>query len=189
MKIRVNENSKYKNNSFKAISKLCKILIVGLGNPDYDRTRHNIGADTLKQIIKNKKTIPITKNLSLVFFDGFLAFTLIAPDFMNISGKKITETYHKLECTKLIILHDDLDTSLGNIKKKFGGSSGGHNGIKSIIEHIGYDNFYRIKIGISRPENKDDVSDYVLSKFPPEEFQKLIEKTQEIENLILDIQK
>jgi PTH1 family peptidyl-tRNA hydrolase len=146
----------------------CKTMIVGLGNPGYEWTRHNAGSDLLQLIIQQLPTKTIDKNLFITFFQGFCSFVYLSPDLMNISGNKIAIAYKKFHCEELIIVVDDLDTKIGEIKQSFGVSSGGHNGVKSIINNIGHNRFHKIKIGIGRP-SETEVSDYVLQKFSQEE--------------------
>ncbi len=143
-------------------------LIVGLGNPgkEYELTRHNIGYITLDaylkdQIWKSEKNADIIKTNQAIF---------IKPTtYMNLSGEAVAyyTNYYKITPDKILVIQDDLDSPLGNIKIKNNSSSGGHNGIKDIINHLHTDSFYRLKIGISRP-NKD-TKDYVLSKFSIQE--------------------
>lgn len=146
----------------------CSTLIVGLGNPGYTGTRHNAGSDLLRIIISKFPKKELSRNLFLVFFPGFCAFVLLEPDLMNISGNKINQIYQKLSCQNLLICTDDLDTKLGEVKKSFAVTSGGHNGIKSVIASFGHNQFWKIKIGIGRPDNLD-IKEYVLQGFSESE--------------------
>jgi len=90
--------------------------------------------------------------------------------YMNKSGEAVKLFFQKYGSPKrMLVIHDDIDMPLGKVRLKLKGGHGGHNGIKSIMNNIGHGNFFRIKIGIGRPENKDDIPDYVLSPFNPEE--------------------
>lgn len=155
-------------------------LIVGLGNPGYQytNTRHNVGFMVIDEIAKKLNINIIQKKFdSLLFVNS--DFILLKPlTFMNLSGKavKLIVDFFKVDISDIIIVCDDLDIKLGQAKIKISNSSAGHNGIKSIIEKLGTSNFYRMKIGIGRPENRDyKLSSYVLGKFEPKE-QKIIEK-------------
>lgn len=164
------------------------ILIAGLGNPgeEYDNTRHNIGFAVI-DAIANHFEFP---NFSLKFSSltaskiiGTHKITLLKPQtFMNLSGDAVSKAanFYKITQNNIIIIHDDLDLELTKVKMKIAGGSGGHNGIKSIDQHIGLD-YYRIRIGIGKPKFDKNVSGFVLSKFSKEEFT-LINKA--IESLV-----
>lgn len=152
------------------------ILIAGLGNPGvkYQHTRHNIGFDILDALAQ---ALGI-KFESFPKFDALVAklpskeIFLIKPQtFMNLSGVAISPMMNFYKITTLLVIHDDLDLPLGCIRFKKGGSSGGHNGLKSIDNTFGND-YYRLRFGISRSE-KIPVIDYVLQKFTTEESNKL----------------
>ena len=167
-----------------------KLCIIGLGNPDakYDGTRHNIGKDWLK-------------NLSIEFLKEFNKKTkfeakfgeshseeilwLIPTNYMNESGKTISKVLKStnLKSNMLLILHDDLDLNLGEVRIKEGGGHGGHNGLRDIIKATGHDNFMRIRIGIGHPGNKEDVTDWVLTKFSPNEKKLLLNTFSKFEEI------
>ena len=147
-------------------------IIIGLGNPGekYKETRHNIGFEIL-DAISNKhsqsKWIKRFHGLYCECWSEEQKFILLKPTtFMNNSGKSAASivNFFKLKPSELIIIHDDLDLKIGQIKIKFSGGHAGHNGLKSIHQAIG-DNYVRLRIGIGRPNEKADVSSYVLSKF------------------------
>jgi PTH1 family peptidyl-tRNA hydrolase len=94
---------------------------------------------------------------------------------MNLSGRSVGKVaqFFKLHPSEIVVIHDDLDLQLGQLKFKRGGSSGGHNGIKSIDSQIGPD-YWRVRIGIGRPPRKEEVIDYVLGDFTPEELERCI---------------
>ena len=163
-------------------------LLVGLGNPGkkYEETRHNIGFTFINSIAK-KASINIDKSkfssLCARYESGENYFLLSKPQtFMNESGKAVREikNYYKIPIDKTIIVFDDLDLNVGQIRIKRGGGSGGHNGIKSIIEELSEDTFIRIRIGIGKPKGPIEISDYVLALDqgkniafgPPREIQK-----------------
>lgn len=152
------------------------ILIAGLGNPGvkYQYTRHNIGFDILDSLASalGIKFESSTKFNALVAKLPSKEIYLIKPQtFMNLSGVAIAPMMNFYKITTLLVVHDDLDLPLGCIRFKKGGSSGGHNGLKSIDNTFGND-YYRLRFGISRSE-KIPVIDYVLQKFTVEESDKL----------------
>lgn len=152
------------------------ILIAGLGNPGvkYQYTRHNIGFDILDSLASalGIKFESSTKFNALVAKLPSKEIYLIKPQtFMNLSGIAIAPMMNFYKITTLLVVHDDLDLPLGCIRFKKGGSSGGHNGLKSIDNTFGND-YYRLRFGISRSE-KIPVIDYVLQKFTVEESDKL----------------
>ena len=152
-------------------------LIVGLGNPgtEYHETRHNIGflvVDALinslpgEVVLKNKYNGKyIDKNIS-----GRRIFFLKPQTYMNLSGYSVAGICkaEKILTEEILVIHDDMDLQLGNIKLKIGGGSAGHNGIDSLIASLESDKFTRLRVGIGRKQ-EILMSDYVLSKFTEEE--------------------
>ncbi len=154
-------------------------LIVGLGNPGihYKYTKHNLGFIVLDLIIDNLCVNWIKKNKSLVaeIFNRNEKVLLLKPQtFMNYSGEAVNDimNFYKIKSQDVLIIYDDLDLPLGKIKIRSHGSSGGHNGLKSIISHIG-DQFPRLKIGIGKAPLEWNTSNWVLSRFNKEEWKKL----------------
>ena len=156
-------------------------LIVGLGNPgkQYERTRHNIGFNVIDSL-SDKFSIP----LDSVKFKGIYGvgnvngeklFLLKPITYMNLSGESISAImdYYQIEIEELVVIYDDLDLPVGKIRLRQKGSAGGHNGIKSTIAHLGTQDFNRIRVGIDRPNNGMEVSDYVLSRFTNEEQEEM----------------
>lgn len=149
-------------------------LVAGLGNPSsvYKITRHNAGFMAVNFISDNSSFAwgdRLKFNASVTSGDiGEHKVILCKPmNFMNLSGNSIFSlmSYYKIESKRLIVIHDDIDLSFGEVKCKIGGGSGGHNGLKSIDKFIG-PNYYRIRLGIGRPVNSNlCISDYVLSNF------------------------
>ena len=152
------------------------LLFVGLGNPtpDSQNNRHNVGFKIIDSINKKfslSKQKPKFKGLLTTGNIGNKKVYAIKPlTFMNNSGICIRELieYFKIDAQDVIVFHDDLDVEFGKIKAKFGGSSAGHNGIASIDKFIGKD-YSRVRIGIGKPKEKMDVSDYVLQNFDEDE--------------------
>ena len=149
-------------------------IIIGLGNPgkQYQRTRHNIGflvADALVEkhggSWEHKKDMDVA-NIVI----GGKNMSVIKPQtFMNSSGRVIPQVVkqnNKVE--NVLVIHDELEKAFGKLDFKTGGSHRGHNGLRSIIEACG-PNFMRLRFGVGRPDNKEDVSDYVLSNFDQKE--------------------
>jgi peptidyl-tRNA hydrolase, PTH1 family len=179
-------------------------LFVGLGNPGYQykNTKHNIGFEIIEYFINNNKDITYTKSLKFqgIFYEVILKkelakeankFLMLMPlTYMNLSGISVKQVvdFYKINTNEIIVIHDDMDIKIGEFKIKFNGGSAGHNGIQSIINYIGKD-FYRIRIGINRPQDRN-YKDYVLNKFSPEELieiKNLLPKVNIIiENIILE---
>ena len=163
-------------------------LIAGLGNPGkkYEDTRHNMGfmtADVLAErwsvnFSDHKGLAMLGKgvmNLSGRNVKFFLAKPLT---YMNESGNAVASisAYYQIEPDHIVVIHDDMDLDFGRIKVKAGGSAGGHNGIKSIIAHLGSDEFPRIRIGIGRAEDPEtDLAEHVLGEFTKEEQKHIFE--------------
>ncbi len=157
-------------------------LIVGLGNfgKEYEHTRHNVGfdcvdslCDSLGETIDKEGFHSLYKRVKYMDED----LILVKPQtYMNNSGIAVREIkdYFKIDLEDIIVIHDEMDILPGHLKFKLGGRSAGHNGIKSIIEHLGSDKFLHIKIGIGKPEY--NVVDFVLGKYKGEE-KELIEKS------------
>ena len=152
------------------------LLLVGLGNPspDNEHNRHNVGfkvIDAINQEFSLSKQKPKFKGLLTTGTIGNKKVYAIKPlTFMNNSGQCIRELieYFKIDAKDVFVFHDDLDINFGKVKAKFGGSSAGHNGIESIDKFIGKE-YSRVRIGIGRPESKEEVSDHVLKNFNDEE--------------------
>ena len=157
-------------------------LIVGLGNPgnEYDGTRHNIGFSIVDNYLTNVSwqekfdglVTSINHETEKVLF--FKPLT-----YMNNSGIAVSKIvkYYNIQLDNLLIIHDDLDLAFGVYRIKYDSSSGGHNGIKSIINYLNSQKFWRLKVGISNP--KTNVKDYVTGKFKRSEksFLKLSKDT------------
>ena len=159
-------------------------LIVGLGNPgsEYENTRHNVGFHIVDALFSSFDTSGKFKEK----WNGLYASTVYAKEkihfvkpltYMNRSGQSVSQfyTFHKIVPEKLVVVHDDLDMAPGRVKLVRGGGAGGHNGIKSIVAAIGTTDFYRLKVGIGRPGQRDvhkdfPVEKYVLSNFSEDEF-------------------
>jgi PTH1 family peptidyl-tRNA hydrolase len=152
-------------------------FIVGLGNPGqkYAKTRHNIGFMAVDRLAEEHRISLDRKSDLHESGSGILAgvmVTLVKPlTFMNRSGPAIRQLidYFREDASQLIVIHDDLDIPLGQIRIKSGGGAGGHNGLSSIIDSLLTDRFLRVRLGIGRPPEKLEVAAYVLSSFLTEE--------------------
>jgi peptidyl-tRNA hydrolase, PTH1 family len=152
-------------------------VIAGLGNPGtkYENTRHNVGFDTIN-LLSDKYGIKVSKlkNKALVG-DGTIKgerVLLVKPQtYMNLSGESLREIveWYKVSVDRLIIIYDDVDLPLGRVRIRPKGSSGTHNGMKSVIYQLQSDDFPRIRIGIDKAPEGWELADYVLSRFNGEE--------------------
>ena len=170
-------------------------LIVGLGNPgeEYKLTRHNTGFIFIDEYLKENNITDVRKKFKSEFvqinYKGDKVFFQKPLTFMNLSGEAIGEAvrFFKIDPkTELFVIYDDMDMNFGKIKIRKNGSSGGHNGIKSIIQHVG-EEFVRIKYGIGKRKEKSEVVGHVLGKISPEEKEVLKESRNKIFNIIDDI--
>lgn len=169
-------------------------LIIGLGNPgkEYEKTRHNVGFNVV-DIIANKYNISFNENKKFNALECNLNISgekviMIKPlTFMNLSGDAIIKyvNYYNITVDDIIVIHDDLDMKLGKIRIAYNSSSGGHNGIKSIIGVLNSQKFVRLKIGIAH--NSDiDTKDYVLGRFSKEDFAILNDVYDKVSNIVKD---
>ena len=168
-------------------------LIVGLGNPggEYKKTRHNVGFIFLNSFL-SKENISLDKKkfngyyIDYVSDKGNKAILLEPQTYMNLSGDSIVDfaKYFKISNEDILVIHDDLDLELGKIRIRSKGSSGGHNGLKSIIARLGDENFKRIRIGIGKGGNIP-VVDYVLGKFSNEDMN-MLESRMDIVNKVIE---
>jgi peptidyl-tRNA hydrolase, PTH1 family len=155
-------------------------LIIGLGNPGarYAQTRHNVGFDLLDSISKRWQIgFADRKQFQGIYGEGFgdnnVRIRLLKPQtFMNLSGQSVRATidWFKLPPESVMVVYDDLDLPLGKIRLRLSGSAGGHNGMKSIISHLGTQNFPRVRIGIGKSFGEKDTISHVLGKFSSEEI-------------------
>ncbi|MTD32164.1 aminoacyl-tRNA hydrolase [Planomicrobium sp. YIM 101495] len=152
-------------------------LIIGLGNPGkpYDKTRHNIGFETIDELA-NRWNAPLIQSK----FKGAYAVVhrpegkvvLLKPlTYMNLSGESVKPLmeYYDIDIEDIVVVYDDLDLPPGQLRLRQKGSAGGHNGIKSLLQHLGTPNFNRMRIGIGRPPAGMKVPDYVLGRFMKDE--------------------
>ena len=155
-------------------------LVVGLGNKgrEYENTRHNMGFMLVDRYLQYKNiTDKFKEKFNAIYIETTInneKVIFIKPmTYMNNSGIAVRAfvDFYKLNSEDILVISDDLDLDLGKFRLRRNGSSGGHNGLKSIISHLGTDNFKRLRIGISN--DKDDVINYVLSKFSKKELNEI----------------
>lgn len=149
-------------------------IIVGLGNPDakYEGTRHNVGFDVIDAIADKYNIAVETKKhrayVGIGVIEGQKVILAKPQTYMNLSGesvRSIVDFYKADPETEVLIIYDDVSLGVGQLRIRKKGSAGGHNGIKSIIAHLGTSNFPRIKVGVGEKPSGYDLADYVLGKF------------------------
>lgn len=165
-------------------------LIVGLGNPesDYANTRHNMGFDVINEISK-KCDIKVSKSkFNALYGMGEIEnnkVILVKPQtYMNLSGESIIQfkKFYKISNKNIIVIYDDIDLKVGDIRLKAKGGAGTHNGMKSVVQNLNTEDFIRVRVGIGAPENKEDMINYVIGPIPKREKEILegsIEKAAE----------
>ncbi len=158
-------------------------LIVGLGNPGakYDRTRHNIGFEIVDALAKSYPGVALSENkrfqgLTGEFRSGTERIVLLKPTtFMNNSGQAVRAVldWYKLAPESVLVVYDDMDLPTGRLRLRLSGSAGGHNGMKSIIAHLGTKEFPRLRVGIGSTDKAEEgdhaVVSHVLGRFAPED--------------------
>lgn len=173
------------------------VLLVGLGNPgrEYIGTRHNLGFLCLDDFVKANEEMSsweTKKSLKAEVSDGLLGSTRVIAirptTFMNLSGEAVqaTQAFYKITPDNTIVIHDELDIVFGQIRMRIGGTSAGHNGIKSVTKTIG-EQYGRIRIGIGpkRPSEIDS-ADFVLQKFTDDEQAQLVNLTREVNAVLTE---
>ena len=165
-------------------------IIVGLGNPEpeYSRTRHNMGFDVINQLAK-KNNIDLSRTkYNAIYGTGIIngeKVILIKPQtFMNNSGDSVVEfvKFYKEDMKNILVIYDDMDTEIGTIRVRAKGGAGSHNGMKSVVSKLNSEDFPRIRVGIGRPKTEYDRIDYVIGQIPAEEYVEL----QKGENLAVE---
>ena len=154
------------------------LLVVGLGNPgrEHERDRHNVGwmvADELARRLDGSWRSKFSGQLAEVRLDG-LRLGLLKPEtYMNDSGRSVAAAarFFKVDPQSLLVVHDDVDLEPGRLQARAGGGLAGHNGLRSLAQALGTQDFQRLRIGVGRPGRGDrrSVADYVLSGFGPED--------------------
>jgi PTH1 family peptidyl-tRNA hydrolase len=152
-------------------------LVVGLGNPGpkYAGTRHNVGFDCIDYCAEQVGIELDQSKFKGVFGKGMIngeKVILLKPlTYMNLSGESVRPLmdYFNIDVEDVLIIYDDMDLPVGKIRLRQKGSAGGHNGIKSLIQHLGTPEFKRIRVGVDRPQNGESIVNYVLGTYRPEE--------------------
>ena len=159
-------------------------IIAGLGNPGqpYEGTRHNAGFDVIDVLAREYNiSVDYRKNRALIgkgIIEGRKVILAKPQTYMNLSGESIrglVDYYKADEESELIVIYDDVSLDPGQIRIRKKGSAGGHNGIKSIIAHLGTEAFPRVKVGVGQKPRQYDLADYVLGHFSGEERERMAE--------------
>ena len=167
-------------------------LIVGLGNPGdkYQGTRHNVGFDVIDALARQEGLKLTDQKLRADFTIwrvGDEKVLLVKPyTFMNLSGEAVLPlmSYYNISPDELVVVYDDLDLEPGKLRLRQSGSAGGHNGVKSIIEMLGTQDFKRVKIGIGRPQYGRKVVDHVLQRFDTDDRALIEQKIDQTTDLL-----
>ena len=172
-------------------------LIVGLGNPeeDYSMTRHNMGFNVINELAK-KYQIEVTKKkhkglIGKGIIESEKVILLKPQTFMNSSGESIKECidYYKIEIPKILVIYDDIDIEPGIIKLRKQGGPGTHNGMKSVVQQIGTNEFSRIRIGIGSPKGDTDLVEYVIGAIEEEQIPLLEKGIEKASKAVVEILK
>lgn len=162
------------------------LLVVGLGNPgrEYARNRHNLGwlvVDELARRHEGSWRSKFNGQLAEIRIDGHKVALLKPETFMNDSGRAIQAAvkFFKLDPDAVLVVHDEGDLELGRLQARMGGGAGGHNGLRSTMEHLGTPEFMRLRVGVGRPGRGDQrkLADYLLSDFRPEDDAEALVRT------------
>lgn len=170
-------------------------LIVGLGNPesDYANTRHNMGFDVINQITKITGIKVLKSKFDALYGMGEIngkKVILVKPQtYMNLSGESIIKfkKFYKISNKNIIVIYDDIDLNIGYIRLKPKGSSGTHNGMKSVVENLKTEEFIRVRVGIGSPENKEDMINYVIGAIPKREREILEESIKKAAESVIEV--
>ena len=171
-------------------------LVVGLGNPGtkYENTRHNVGFMTADLFMKENGGEFNKSKMQGIFGEckiGDSRILTVKPQtFMNNSGVSVSQIakFYKIPNERIIIIFDDISLDVGKLRMRRKGSHGGHNGMRSIVEHLGNDNIARIKIGVgAKPHPDYDLADWVLSKFPKSDTENLNKSLENASKAIKEI--
>jgi PTH1 family peptidyl-tRNA hydrolase len=177
------------------------LLLVGLGNPgaEYDQTRHNIGFACLDAFVDAHASTGemqpwmAKKDLKCLISTGKMGDTRVLcvkpTTFMNLSGEAVQAvcSFYKVQADKLVVIHDELDVNFGQIRLRIGGSAAGHNGIKSVTQHMGED-YGRIRIGIGpKTPAQIDSADFVLQRFSQDELSHMPELLRETNAILSEL--
>lgn len=148
-------------------------LVIGLRNPGsrYDGTRHNVGAEVVlaagSDLTFKKARLGVRADVATTTIGETRLVLAVPRTFMNECGQSVAPLarYERVDNQRLLIVHDDIDLPFAKVKVQFGGGTGGHNGIRSIVGSLGTNDFWRLKVGVGRPPGRVDPADYVLDRF------------------------
>ena len=172
-------------------------LIVGLGNPEneYANTRHNMGFNVINEI-SDKCNIKVLKSKFDALYgvgeiEGKKVILVKPQTYMNLSGESIIKfkKFYKISNKEIIVIYDDIDLPVGDIRLKPKGRAGTHNGMKSVIQNLKTEEFIRVRVGIGAPENKEDIINYVIGAIPKREKERLNESIENATESIIEILK
>lgn len=173
------------------------LLVVGLGNPgtQYAAHRHNVGFMAVAEIARRVSADPFrdkfSGELARCEIAGEPAILLLPQTFMNRSGQSVqaAAAFYKVAPSEILVLHDELDIPYGEVRLKMGGGHAGHNGLRSIMEHVGSGDFGRVRIGVGRPPPgfRGEVADFVLSGFDATERTTLPDLVKKAGDAVLDV--
>lgn len=169
-------------------------FVVGLGNPGakYARTRHNVGFEAVELLRERHGLAPFAERKKCLVSRGRLdandVMLALPQTYMNLSGDAVAPLvrFYKGEPSRLVVVHDELDFDPGRVGVKTGGGHGGHNGLRSIINHLGRD-FVRVRIGVGKPPDPRRGADFVLSRFTPQERQQVDEALHTAADAVLSV--
>ena len=165
-------------------------LIAGLGNPtrEYEKTRHNVGFEAIDILADKAGTTVTEKKHKALYGKGYIGgqkVILAKPQtYMNLSGESLRPImdFYKLDLSDILVIYDDISLEPGMLRLRTKGSAGGHNGMKSIIKHLGGDTFPRIRVGIGGEKHPgQDLADYVLGHFKDDEKELLSDALDKVE--------
>lgn len=168
--------------------------VVGLGNPgeEYRETRHNVGqrvADRLARTLHKRFARKGEALVARATWRGETLYLVKPLSFMNVTGPAVARVLRRLglSAPECVLVYDDIDLPLGAVRVRMKGSHGGHNGVRSIIDALQTEDVRRVKVGIGRPGDRDEVTDHVLSRFAPEELPVIEEACAEAAARVLDL--
>lgn len=149
-------------------------IVIGLGNPGdrYERTRHNAGVLVVEELLKRTSSTFKRHKSGMLVAETMLCGERVAltrsTGYMNETGRPLGQLvrFYKTPVDQIVVVHDELDVPFGDVRVKVGGGTAGHNGLKSVGNHLSSKDFIRVRVGISRPHGALDAADYVLQNFP-----------------------
>ncbi len=172
-------------------------LIVGLGNPetDYANTRHNMGFKVINQLAKEYQIDMARKKFNSEYGSSIIEgkkVILVKPQtFMNASGQAVIEfvNFYKIELDKVLIVYDDMDIEPSKIRIRKSGSAGSHNGMESVVHFLKSEDFPRVRVGIGKPKDEENVIEYVIGAIPKEGKKALEEGVEKAKKAIIELLK